>query len=217
MKPLYTLADLNADEREAYEYALKAAVNRVAYSKAHNLPQIYKERLGAHTKKATKDITRFVDEEAYRAEFGEEPPMLPGVIVMQKWEYLFALEMLSIYEAEITALTNDAENKKTKCEKTHNFADCILIKDRAAEILADLHALITATTDPAEAVRVIYGASKAGVIDFTKFTYNRAKIEFEAIGSKSGFNREKRNCKEGVTPPSYYDSHTTLFMKYLQR
>jgi hypothetical protein len=76
------------------------------------------------------------------------------------------------------------ENSEDEESEGHDFADCILLRDKDAQVINVLHNLIDGRRGKVVGL-VIQCAIEAGLIQ--RPTYNQMKQEFGDIGAKSGF------------------------------
>lgn len=221
MKPIYTFADLNADEIKAYEIVKDHKEKEFEKIKEHYLICDIKDYLIKQIE-TCKNVIRQTNEAVELTEALNSihnAGNLPTIKQPGKWDYVYSFEALLMFERELLIIENASNNSQIEFDnplppniepqpiiqpkgrpkgKQPRPLYCNLIgtDEERQKTLDVLRKLITGKKGRDVAL-IIYSCIEAGKM--IKPTFTQLKNEFGDIGNRSGYNKYMNNADFAFT------------------
>lgn len=207
MKPIYTLTNLSEEERAIYDELKREQLNYLQFVKDHYFERDKKISLNDLIE-YNFEIVKKTNQAVGLSEIGIEPPFIKP----DKWEYVVAVEMIPVYEAELKQLEKQEPptTQKLKSERSNNFSDCICDRSKTEVIMKVLHEKLDGSKSGKDTAITLFAAASAGLI--RKPTFTQSKNEFNLRMSRQNFNQEYKKCEDKARTITEIDPLKSFFL-----
>lgn len=224
-QPYYTLADLNEDERQAYDVIVKLRLQKLDDYKKHYCRNDVKLWLTGEMRYCRNVIKRVAEAIEYEQAMTSIAQLSdcgtpPTIEKPYKWEYVYAVTYYDKFERELEVLKfgeNEEQKKKQQRGRKTNadFKSCICNPAVANDVLQALHQKADGEKGKLFAY-IIFAAVKSDLITIP--TYNQCTCEFgNKIGCKQGYSKYIKEANSGYADKLMLQPLSTHFTELKKR
>lgn len=214
MTPLYTLADLTDYEKQVYAMIKEDKMQELEKVKLRCLDcdvKAYLLKELENCRNTIRDTNEALDlkDALSRIKNAGTPPEVyqPG-----KWDYVFSLEAIEVYEAELKKIEQQQPptTQKLKRARSNNFTECICDRSKTEVIMKELHEKLDGSDSGKHTAITLFAAASAGLI--TKPTFTQIKNEFNLQMSRQNYNQEYKKCEDKARAETEIDPLKSHFL-----